>query len=63
MTHTEDLMTNPPAMAEMAGGLPDADTATAHAVLEELENEGHGVAPDGHAAPPVLAHLAAETEE
>lgn len=63
MTHTESLMTRPPAMAEMAGGLPDADTATARAVLEELEDEGHGYAADGHAVAPVLAHLAAETEE
>ena len=63
MTHTEDLMTHPPAMAEMAGGLPDADTEMARTVLDELEDEGHGYAADGHAVPPVLAHLAAETEE
>lgn len=55
MTHTEDLMTHPPAMAEMADGLPDLETA--RVALDELENEGHGT------VPPVLAHLAAETEQ
>ena len=53
MTHAEDLMTHPPAMAEMAGGV--------------LDSESHAEAPvaAGQAAevPPGLARLEAETEE
>ena len=50
MTHTEDLMVHPPAMAEMAGAAIDSES---HVVAPHFE-------PD--AVPPGLAALEAETE-
>jgi hypothetical protein len=50
MTHTDDLMDHPPAMAEMAGAA--------------IESESHEAAPhfEPDAVPPGLATLEAETE-
>ena len=78
MTNSEDMMAHPPAMAEMAGGLLDADGRAdmtpladgtdAHlAVAAELAAEGHSVPAATHPAPttvqPGLAALEAETED
>ena len=50
MTHTDDLMDHPPAMAEMAGAA--------------IESESHEVTPhfEPDTVPPGLATLEAETE-
>ena len=78
MTHADDLMAHPPAMAEMTGGLLEADgradmatladgTDAALAVAAEMAGEGHATPADMHAAPitvaPGLAALEAETED
>jgi hypothetical protein len=78
MTHADDLMANPPAMAEMAGGLLDAEgdavlasAAGGHdaslAVAAELAAEDTWTPSDAHPASepvaPGLAALEAETEE
>jgi hypothetical protein len=74
MTHTDDLMAHPPAMAEMTGGLLEAETASAAGgvdssgvVAAELNAEGHAGSGPAHAAPivvaPGLAALEAETED
>ena len=78
MTHADDLMAHPPAMAEMAGGLLEAEggadmTVSANgadlagAVAAELSAEDSWAPTASHPAPdnvpPGLAALEAETEE
>ncbi len=78
MTNAEDMMANQPAMAEMAGGVLEADgradmkvladgTDATRAVAAELAAEGHSLPPAVHPAPttvaPGLAALEAETED
>ena len=78
MTHADDLMAHPPSMAEMAGGVLEAEGRVdphtsadgqdpALAVAAELAGEGHWT-PSATAAapdvvPPGLAALEAETED
>jgi len=53
MTGAEQMLNHPPAMAEMAGGVLDAESHTASPV-----HTGHP-----EEVPPGLAQLEAETEE
>lgn len=66
MLHTEHLMDQPPAMAEMVGGLLTDEASTDGVVAAEMAAEGHWEPADHHPmADPslVLAALEAETEE
>ena len=51
MTHTEDLLQHPPAMAEMAGGVLDSESHVAAPLAGHLDEVPLG-----------LAQLEAETE-